>query len=182
MANVVIKRRVAAHNIDSLNRTAVYADADIENGSVFELRTRSTVDGEDEVWKATAVPPEEASTAMGLWMAKSPEVVLTTVTDGTNSLNFKGIVEDPRYFTNVKGYVFSAFKPQAGDIIEMTLGQDSGGDYLIPQDGSMTLKASANDTVTGFAMKKIDTGILHIGSAGFVKTPVKTYIYEVVRN
>lgn len=180
MANVVIKRRVAAHNVDALNRSVVYADADIENGSVFELLTRSTVDGEDEVWKATAAAT--ASTAMGLWMAKASEVVLTTVTNGTDSLEFKGIVEDPRYFTNVKGRVFSAFKPQAGDIIEMTLGQDSSGDYLIPQDGQMTLVASGTDNATGFAMKKIGTGILHIGSAGFVKTPVKTYIYEVVRN
>ena len=34
----------------------------------------------------------------------------------------------------------------------------------------------------GFAMKKIGTGILHIGSASLVKTPVKTYIYEVEKN
>lgn len=180
MANVIIKRRVAAHNIDSLNRSVVYADADVENGSVFELLTRSTVDGENEVWKATAVTT--ATTAMGLWMAKSSEIVSTTATNGKETLEFKGIVEDPRYFTNVKGRVFSAFKPQAGDIIEMTLGQDSAGEYLIPQDSSMTLKASGTDNEGGFAMKKVGTGILHIGSAGFVKTPVKTYIYEVVRN
>lgn len=179
MANVVIKRRVAAHNIDSLNRSVV-ATEDVENGFVFELLTRSDVDGEDEVWKATAAAT--ASTAMGLWMAKASEVIVTTVTNGDDTLEFKGIVEDPRYFTNVKGRVFSAFKPQAGDIIEMTLGQDSGGDYLIPQDSQMALIASGSDNATGFAMKKIDTGILHIGSAGLVKTPVKTYIYEVVRN
>ena len=46
--NVVIKRRVAAHNIDALNRTFV-ATEDLENGSIFALTERSTKDGEDEV-------------------------------------------------------------------------------------------------------------------------------------
>ena len=53
MANVLIKRRVASQNVDSLNRTVI-AEADVENGNVFELLTRSTTDGEDEVWNATA--------------------------------------------------------------------------------------------------------------------------------
>ena len=34
MANVVIKRRVAAHNVDALNRSVV-AEQDLENGTVF---------------------------------------------------------------------------------------------------------------------------------------------------
>lgn len=178
MANVVIKRRVAAHNVDALNRSVV-AEQDLENGTVFNLLTRSDKDGEDEVWKATA--PTTASTAMGLWMAKASEVILSKVGDGDTAVEMLGIVEDPRNFVNVKGRVFSAFKPQAGDIIEMTLGSD-GNDYLIPQDSQFTLVANASDNANGFAMHKVDTGILHIGSAGFVKTPVKTYIYEVVRN
>lgn len=178
MANVVIKRRVAAHNVDSLNRSVV-AEQDLENGTVFDLLTRSDVDGEDEVWKATA--PTTASTAMGLWMAKASEVILSKVGDGDTAVELLGIVEDPRNFVNVAGRVFSAFKPQAGDIIETTLGSD-GNDYLIPQDAQFTLVANSSDNANGFAMHKVDTGILHIGSAGFVKTPVKTYIYEVVRN
>lgn len=178
MANVVIKRRVAAHNVDALNRSVV-ADQDLENGTVFELLTRSDVDGEDEVWKATA--PVTASEAMGLWMAKASEVILSKVGDGDTAVEMLGVVEDPRNFVNVKGRVFSAFKPQAGDIIEMTLGDDRN-EYLIPQNSKFTLVANAGDNATGFAMHKVDTGILHIGSAGFVKTPVKTYIYEVVRN
>lgn len=178
MANVVIKRRVAAHNVDSLNRSVV-AEQDLENGTVFELLTRSDVDGEDEVWKATA--PTTASAAMGLWMAKASEVILSKVGDGDTAVEMLGIVEDPRNFVNVAGRVFSAFKPQAGDIIEMTLGHDTNK-YLIPQDGQFTLTTNAGDNATGFSMKQVDTGILHIGSAGFVKTPVKTYIYEVVRN
>ena len=50
--NVVIKRRVAAHNIDALNR-AVVATVDLENGSIFTLSARSENEAEGEVWKAT---------------------------------------------------------------------------------------------------------------------------------
>lgn len=178
MANVVIKRHVAARNVDALNRSVV-AEQDLENGTVFELLTRSDVDGEDEVWKATA--PTTASTATGLWMAKASEVILTKVGDGDTAVELLGVVEDPRNFVNVAGRVFSAFKPQAGDIIEMTLGHDTNK-YLIPQDKKFALTPNASDNADGFAMHQIDTGILHIGAAGFVKTPVKTYIYEVVRN
>lgn len=172
--NVVIKRRVAAHNIDALNR-AVVATEDLENGSIFTLAERSTTDGEDEVWKAV----KPTATPSNVWMAKSSEVTITTVGEGDYALQMKGIVEDPRMFTNVKGLVFDAFKPQVGDIIEMTLGED-GKDYLVAQ-ASYTLKAdsAAGD---GFAMHKVGTGVLHIGSASLVKAPVKTYIYEVVAN
>lgn len=179
MANVVIKRRVAAHNVDALNRTVVYADGDIENGAVFLLDGRSTVDGEDEVWKVKQIT--DATTAMGVWMAKASEVILTKVGTGDTAVEMLGVVEDPRNFVNVAGRVFSAFKPQAGDIIEMTLGHDTNK-YLIPQNSQFNLTTNASDNANGFAMHQVDTGILHIGSAGFVKTPVKTYIYEVVRN
>lgn len=175
MANVLIKRRVASQNVDSLNRTVI-AEADVENGNVFELLTRSTTDGEDEVWNATA--PATAATATGLWMAGASEVVITKV----GNLEFVGIVEDVREFTNVAGRVFSAFKPVAGDIIEMTTGAEDDGEYLIPANGAMALTTSASDNAGGFSMKKVGTSILHIGDGSLVKTPVTSYIYEVVRN
>ena len=173
--NVVIKRRVAAHNIDALNR-AVVATEDLENGSVFTLEERSNVEGEDEVWKAV----KPTAGAKNVWMAKSSEVTITTIGKDDYALQMKGIVEDPRMFTNVKGLVFDAFKPQVGDIIEMTLGNDTNK-YLVPEASSFTLKADAT-AGAGFAMHQVGTGILHIGSAKLVKTPVKTYIYEVVAN
>lgn len=177
--NVVIKRRVAAHNIDSLNRSFV-ATEDLENGSVFTLSERSDVDGENEVWKA-AKP--SADTDVGVWMAKSSEVIITTVSDGTdtNVLHMKGIVEDPRMFTNVKGMVGDCFKPQVGDIIEMTLGDDSDKYLVIDSANTYKLKAASAAT-DGFSMHQVGTSVLHIGSASLVKTPVKTYIYEVVIN
>lgn len=172
--NVVIKRRVAAHNIDALNRTFV-ATEDLENGSIFTLTERSTTDGEDEVWKVAK--PTAAS--LGVWMAKSSEVTITTVGEGDYALQMKGIVEDPRMFTNVKGLVGDCFKPQVGDMIEMTLGDDTAK-YLVA-DVAYKLKV-ADAAGSGFAMHQVGTSILHIGSAKLVKTPVKTYIYEVVAN
>ena len=173
--NVVIKRRVAAHNIDALNRTFV-ATEDLENGSIFTLTERSTTDGEDEVWKVA----KPTANSLGVWMAKSSEVTITTVGEGDYALQMKGIVEDPRMFTNVKGIVGDCFKPQVGDIIEMTLGDDTNK-YLVA-DAAYKLKAAADAPSKGFAMHQVGTSILHIGSAKLVKTPVKTYIYEVVAN
>lgn len=172
--NVVIKRRVAAHNIDALNRNFV-ATEDLENGSIFTLTERSTTDGEDEVWNVA----KPTATSLGVWMAKSSEVTITTVGEGDYALQMKGIVEDPRMFTNVKGIVGDCFKPQAGDIIEMTLGDDSNK-YLVA-DAAYKLKV-ADAAGDGFAMHQVGTNILHVGSAKLVKTPVKTYIYEVVAN
>ena len=172
--NVVIKRRVAAHNIDALNRTFV-ATEDLENGSIFTLTERSTTDGEDEVWKVA----KPTATSLGVWMAKSSEVTITTVGEGDYALQMKGIVEDPRMFTNVKGLVGDCFKPQVGDMIEMTLGDDTYK-YLVA-DVAYKLKV-ADAAGDGFAMHQVGTSILHIGSAKLVKTPVKTYIYEVVAN
>jgi hypothetical protein len=172
--NVVIKRRVAAHNIDALNRTFV-ATEDLENGSIFTLTERSTTDGEDEVWKVA----KPTATSLGVWMAKSSEVTITTVGEGDYALQMKGIVEDPRMFTNVKGLVGDCFKPQVGDMIEMTLGDDT--DKYLVADAAYKLKV-ADTAGDGFAMHQVGTSILHIGSAKLVKTPVKTYIYEVVAN
>lgn len=172
--NVVIKRRVAAHNIDALNRVFV-ATEDLENGSIFTLTERSTTDGEEEVWKVA----KPTATSLGVWMAKSSEVTITTVGEGDYALQMKGIVEDPRMFTNVKGLVGDCFKPQVGDMIEMTLGDDT--DKYLVADAAYKLKVSAT-AGDGFAMHQVGTNILHIGSAKLVKTPVKTYIYEVVAN
>lgn len=174
--NVVIKRRVAAHNIDALNRTFV-ATEDLENGSIFTLTERSTTDGDDEVWKVA----KPTATSLGVWMAKSSEVTITKVGEGTGAdvLMMKGIVEDPRMFTNIAGLVGDCFKPQVGDMIEMTLGDDT--DKYLVADVAYKLKV-ASAAGDGFAMHQVGTSILHIGSAKLVKTPVKTYIYEVVAN
>jgi hypothetical protein len=102
---------VAAMNVDAWNRSCVSASA-VENGSVLVLATKSVTAGLSEVWTAT-VP---GTVLTGLWMAYEPEIVLTT----SGSSQYKGIDPDPRNFRNEIGSVFSAFKPQLGDIITLT--------------------------------------------------------------
>ncbi|HAU85791.1 MAG TPA: hypothetical protein DCW90_09895 [Lachnospiraceae bacterium] len=174
--NVVLQKQVAAYNVDSYNRS-VKADEDVENGSVFKLVQKTAEAGEKVVWKA-----EQAAAAdTGLWMAMSPEIV--TVVDAMG-VEYRGLNVDPRAYTNVKGKVFDAVLLQKGDIIEMTgenIADVDTKDYLVVDAASMKLKAD-NAAGDGFALHKVDTGILHIGSAVLAKSHPKTYVYEVVNN
>lgn len=146
--NVLIQNSVQAENINALNRSAV-GTADIDNGNIFYLVTKSATAGLGEVWvatqpatgsallfsmkllgttyisiadgsigiqRATAYQFEVVQNTTGFWMAYSPEVVVTV--SGSNK--FKGIDPDVRNFTNLNGDVFSAFKPQIGDILTLT--------------------------------------------------------------
>lgn len=174
--NVVIKSRVAAYNVDALNRTAV-CEADIENGCVFKLTSYSTTDGEGMVWKAE----QAAATDTGLWMATSPEVVVIKDAMG---VEYKGLSVDPRAFINNAGKMIDATKLQEGDIIEMTAANINNADtmdYLVPDtaDFKLTGSATAGD---GFCLHKIGTSQLHIGGAMIADSHPVTYKYEVIKN
>lgn len=169
---ILVQDAVQAMNIDALNRSAK-GSANIDNGNVFYLATKSTTAGEGEVWTATqpatasglkfsckligttyvsiadgsigtqrvtAYQLEVVDNSSNLWMAYSPEVV--TVVSGTKK--YKGINPDPRDFTNLSGEVFTAFKPQVGDIITITA--DGIGDtpigtntYAVAKNGQYKL-------------------------------------------
>jgi hypothetical protein len=110
---VLLQNKVAAADMGSLNRSAVAGSAvDIDNGNVFRLDSQSTTSGESEVWAVTAT----GSGLGDLWMAASPEVVVTV--SGTKQ--YRGIDPDPQDFYNVGAKVFDAFKPQKGDILTLT--------------------------------------------------------------
>ena len=173
--NVVIKTRVAAMNVDSYNRTAV-CTSDIPNGSVFKLESKSTTVGEKDVWVAT----QATATDKGLWMATSPEVTITKVGD----LEMKGIVVDPRYFTNNAGRMIDATYLSVGDEIEIyseTIAGIDANDYLVPAASGFALESSAS-AGTGLTLKKVGTNILHVGQASIVKQPLTTYRYVVEIN
>lgn len=175
--NVIIKTQMQAFNIDAYNRTAV-CEEDIENGCVFELKEYSTTDGEEMVWKATA---PTANTAKGLWMATSPEVVITKGFDGAE---YKGLTPDPRAFVNIAGKVIDATFLAVGDLIEMTADGISDADtnnYLVIDPNNFKLK-SASAATTGLSLKKVGTGRLHIGQGGIAKSAVPTYKYIVEIN
>lgn len=177
MANVVIKTMVQAYNIDAYNRTAV-CEEDIENGSVFELKEYSTDPSEGMVWKATA---PTAATAKGLWMATSPEVVVTKGYDGAV---YKGLTPDPRAFVNVAGRMIDATFLAVGDIIEMTAEGITGADtndYLVPTANGFKL-SSAAAAGTGLTLRKVGTSRLHIGQGSIAKSAPITYKYVVEIN
>lgn len=175
--NVVIKTMTQSYNIDAYNRTAV-CEEDIENGCVFELKSYSEVDGEGMVWKAEK---PTADTAKGLWMATSPEVVITKGFDGAE---YKGLTQDPRAFVNIAGKMIDAIYLAPGDIIEMTCDGISDADtngYLVIDANKFKLKSNASAT-TGLSLRKIGTSRLHIGQAGVAKAPIPTYKYVVEIN
>ena len=117
--NVVIKKRTASFNVDSLNRTAVFT-ADVDNGCVAVLKAYSETPGEGIVWTAEQAKASDK----GLWMATSPEVVITRALDadeaaGMPAIDMKGVINDPRAFYNIKGYMVDMTYLNVGDIIEM---------------------------------------------------------------
>jgi hypothetical protein len=146
--NVLVQNSVQAMNIDALNRSAI-GTANIDNGNVFYLATKSTTAGEGEVWTAT-----QPATGSGLKISfKLLGTTYLSIPDGTigtqrvtayelecvdnttglwmayspevvtvvsGTLKYKGLNNDPRNFTNLSGDILDAFKPQVGDIVTMT--------------------------------------------------------------
>jgi hypothetical protein len=169
MANhaILVQNSVQAMNIDALNRSAI-GNADIDNGNVFYLATKSSTDGEGEVWTATQ-PATASGLKLSLSLIGTTYVSLADGSIGTqrttayqfevvdNSSNiwmayspeivtvvtasgkkYKGIDPDPRDFTNISGDVFDAFKPQVGDIITIT------SDGITGTKGSNTYAVATN--------------------------------------
>ena len=188
--NVVIKKRTASFNVDSLNRTAVFTE-DVDNGCVAVLKAYSGIPGEEMVWKAE----KPTASSKGLWMATSPEVVITRALDadgatGMPAIDMKGVINDPRAFYNIKGYMVDMTYLNVGDIIEMTcagIQKSSGGAYdgtdayLVADTANFKLKGSAT-AGSGMALRKIGTSKLHIGNAALVKNGVTTYKFVVEAN
>ena len=138
MSAVVIKTRTQSENIDALNRKAVYASADVDNGTAVSLAFPAT-EG-DEVFVATLLTSgitfdigrkepiiigkgsileseqEDAwllEVTAGGWMVISPEVNKDVI-----GKTYKGL--DPRRFTNEAGLPFDVVKLVAGDIIQVS--------------------------------------------------------------
>lgn len=138
MSAVVIKTRTQSENIDALNRKAVYASADVDNGTAVSLAFPAT-EG-DEVFVATLLTSgitfdigrkepiiigkgsileseqEDAwllEVTAGGWMVISPEVNKDVI-----GKIYKGL--DPRRFTNEAGVPFDVVKLVAGDIIQVS--------------------------------------------------------------
>jgi len=177
--NVLILNKVAAQTNPALNRSAYSASA-LDNGWVFNLQEQNTtVTGATEVWNAKQ--PATGS-LIGLWMAASPEVVLSN----TGTSYYRGINPDPRNFYTSASTVFDAFKPMPGDIITLT------ADAL----DSTTEQAFAVAAVTNFeftwaaapagtstmCLRYLSTTYISIGSGAIDNQRVEAYKFEVLYN
>lgn len=139
MANaVLVQTRVQADNIDALNRVAKYGTSDLMNGAPVTLtfpksgdvftaapatsglnfkigRKEPIIIGSEGVGgeEVDAWLLEVSENSADVWMVYSPEVNKQVV----------GMVwggKDPRNFVNVKNKPFDVFKPQVGDIIQVS--------------------------------------------------------------
>lgn len=177
MYDVLVKNRYAALNVDSFNRVAVCTE-DVPNGSVFALKEYSEDADSNMVWKAEKV----AANAKSMWMASSPEVVITTLPDGSE---LRGIDNNIRDFVNVKGHPIDVFKLVEGDILTIAPDEENTtmatAKYLIPDATKFALKAeTTTEPTSGMYLRALGTTTLHIGNGDMVKKAVPAYKFEVV--
>src|SRR5258706_1719778 len=174
---ILIQNKVAAQTVDSLNRSAVGV-ANLDNGNIVQLLTRNTAAtrGDEEVWDATQ--PSASAGLQNLWMVYEPEVV--TLVSG--SLQLKGIVVDPREFYTPTGVVFSAFKPQLGDILRITpdalAGTKASNGFVVATASTYSLTWAAS-AAAGLTLKLISTEYISIGTGGIDTQRVTAYDFEV---
>lgn len=178
---IVVLSKVKAENVSSLNRAAL-GIADLDNGNVVQLLTRNTAAtrGLEEVWDATR--PATTTGLQNLWMVYEPEVV-TTLADVGSSKKYKGINPDPSDFYIPTGEVFSAFKPQVGDIILITgdsLGTGTGAESAYVVATASTYKLTwAAAAVSGLSLKYLATDYISLGSGAINSQRVDAYLFEV---
>lgn len=137
----MIESSIMATNVDAKNRFAK-ASFDVDGGCLIAL-TAPTAQG-DEVFTAT----KPATGGLGdLWVAYNPSEHITG--------GFTELQADPRELTNVAGRVFTAFKPEVGDIF--VLGVDcvdsasqtaTAGKFLEAKNGQTTW-TKADSATTG---------------------------------
>jgi hypothetical protein len=179
MNTVLEQTLTAAMNVDIYNGSFVYSTADLDNGSVF-------IKGAESSNQVYAVTLPSTGSLSGLWMASSP--IDTIITDAIGNQYKPGIL-DPRAFTNVAGKVFSAFKPQVGDIITMTApgftGTYTEGTtlYANASNGVSTLAFGTTQTASALSFKILKVTYISIASANAIGSQrVPAYKLECVAN
>lgn len=171
--SVLIPEAIAATNVDSYNRSVVVS-ADIDNGNILVMGAKSSTSGESEVFSVS----QPASALTHLWMAYSgDEIVLTDA-------RYKGLDPDPRNFFNASGKVFSAFKPQIGDIILITAdgltGTKSTNQYVIAASGTYKL-TWASGAISGLSFKLLsDQKYISLATGAIDTQRVRAYEFECV--
>lgn len=171
MKTVLMPTLVAAKNVDSYNASFIDMENDIENGAIIAAGDYS----EEQVYEVAEV--EELH---NLFMVFSPED--TILTDGTGN-EYKIGINDPRTFTNVKGKVFSAYRPQVGDKILISAEgiEGTADDFAVAEAGKNKLQF-ASAAVEGLSYKVLDdSAYISIGGATAIGSQrVEAYLLECV--
>jgi len=179
--SVLVPNQIMAKNVDSLNRSAVCA-SNVENGNLLVLASKSATAGESEVWTATV--PSTSAGLTGLWMAYEPEVVVTV----SGSSQYKGLDPNPQNFINLAGDVFSAFKPQLGDIVQITA-DGLSGTYIagttthvnaVDTTGGLQPVWGNSQTASVFSMKLLAVQNLPLATGAIDTQRITAYQFEVV--
>jgi hypothetical protein len=186
MANhgILLKKSVAATDVVAYNRYAMAGSSvDLDNGNVFLLATcGSLVSGYSEVWDVTA-GSASGSTLNDMWMAGQEAVNI--LVDGT--LQYAGLNDDPRKFYNIGAKVFSAFKPQKGDVIELSADNFTGArganTYADVNGDVYKFVWNTSATANQLAFKLLATTYFSIGTGGVGDTQrVTAYRMVCVNN
>ena len=172
---VMIPTSVGAKDVDSWTRSAVCASP-VENGTAVILTGKSATAGEAEAF--TAVLPTTGNGLTGVWIAGEPEVVLTTG-------KYKGLDSDVRNFRNEANKVFTVFKPQLGDLIELSAdcftGAFSSNTHANCTDGASGKWVWGNSQTASVAsLKYLATKYISIGTGAVDNQRVVSYLLEVV--
>lgn len=148
---ILVKDKIAAQHDDSKNRSAYLTSASLANGCVFYLNTLAGLSG-CEVWTVT----KSNGSAADMWMAYSSDVNLVEV--GTKK--FRGITADAADFYISACTVFSAFRPEPGDIITMTAegfsNAVSTNTYANSADNQYTLAWGTSKSASALSFKLLD--------------------------
>jgi hypothetical protein len=173
--SVLIPAATAALNVDSYNRSVVSASP-VDNGNVLKMGAEGTSGSLIEVF---AVTQPSAGSPVGAWMAYSGDEIIVT------DAKYKGIDPDPRNFFNAAGKVFSAFKPQVGDIIILTaqgfVNSFSAHTYAAPVADSYLLQWESAAGATGLVFKYIATTYISLATGAIDSQRVTAYKLECIQ-
>jgi hypothetical protein len=171
---VLIPEQIAAINIDSLNRSVFTSSASaIDNGFVFTCTTKVNTSGSGAEVFNIATP--SSGSLGGLWMAYSGDEIVVTES------KYKGLDPDPRNFYNATSKVFSAYRPQVGDIILLTGAAIDGtvNSYAVATASTYMLTWGAN-SIDGLSYKLLGTKYISIGTGAIDSQRVTAYELECV--
>lgn len=157
MYGFIVEKKIAAKDVDSLNRSAVCATQNVDGGNLVALAAGAT----PEAPYTATVPATGALT--GLWMAYPPTEALAV----WNGEYFAGLSKDPRAYTNIMGRPFDVFKPKMYDVIgftkdcaDDTLVSPVVGGFLGAKNGQTTLTYSASTIASATEFKITYVGTL----------------------